>query len=72
MSELKPCPFCGSSPYINHNGRSPFPHIVGCGGCDIEVEAGGQEEAADIWNLRPVEDELRARIAELEKEKANA
>ena len=67
MSELKPCPFCGNAPYINHNGHSPFPSIIGCDGCDIEVEAGKPEEAADIWNHRPVDDQLRARVAELEE-----
>jgi hypothetical protein len=62
MNEIKPCPFCkhfaGFSvilPYEEDPGR------VACMFC-------GAETPFDIWNARPIEDALQARIAELEAE----
>ena len=63
MSELKPCPFCGSPAYSYHDNCIDFAGVK----CDL-----GGCVCADIlitennWNTRPVEDALNARIAELE------
>lgn len=66
MSELKPCPFCGSDKLSNAiNGC--FEPSIACDNCgaygpnDIS-----KEDAVRMWNLRRPEDALRARIAELE------
>ena len=62
MSELKPCPFCGSPAYSYHDNCIDFAGVK----CDL-----GGCVCADIlitennWNTRPVEDALTARIAEL-------
>ena len=64
MSELKPCPFCGSPAYSYHDNCIDFAGVK----CDL-----GGCVCADIlitennWNTRPIEDALRLRIAELEK-----
>jgi len=63
MSELKPCPFCGSPAYSYHDNCIDFAGVK----CDL-----GGCVCADIlitennWNTRPIEDALNARIAELE------
>ncbi len=66
MSELKPCPFCGKE---NTVAGSTERMILGwwyaCEDC-FENRKGGVHE--DRWNTRPIEDELRKRIAELEAE----
>ncbi len=60
MIEIEHCPFCK-----NHTTFSvilPYeedPGHVKCLSC-------GAETPFDIWNCRPIEDALRARIAELE------
>ena len=65
MSELKPCPFCGSPAYSYHDNCIDFAGVK----CDL-----GGCVCADIlitennWNTRPIEDALNARIAELEGE----
>ncbi len=62
MSELKPCPFCGSPAYSYHDNCIDFAGVK----CDL-----GGCVCADIlitennWNTRPIEDNLIARIAEL-------
>jgi len=67
MSELKPCPFCGSPAYSYHDNCIDFAGVK----CDL-----GGCVCADIlitennWNTRPIEDALNARIAELEAENA--
>jgi len=67
MSELKPCPFCGKE---NTVAGSTERMILGwwyaCEDC-FENRKGGVHE--DRWNTRRIEDELRARIAELEAER---
>jgi len=63
MSELKPCPFCGSPAYSYHDNCIDFAGVK----CDL-----GGCVCADIlitennWNNRPIEDALNARITELE------
>ena len=63
MSELKPCPFCGSPAYSYHDNCIDFAGVkCNLGGCvcaDILI-------TENNWNTRPIEDDLRKRIAELE------
>ncbi|GEM_PF-4488677 len=87
MSELKPCPFCGSSAQIvsSWSHRSNEYAIqcsgdafeedrnYGCPACNYEQDEqggfgfsyistvkGDKERAIEIWNTRPIEDQLRA------------
>ena len=57
MSELKPCPFCGSADIRTEPGIN----LNYCDKCSAEANI-------EHWNTRPIEDALRARIAELEEE----
>jgi len=59
MSELKPCPFCGGTKICTEKGIN----LNYCDSCSAEANI-------EHWNTRPIEDELRARIAELETENA--
>jgi hypothetical protein len=77
--ELKPCPFCGEVPDVNN--PATFRHEVGDRWARVvcciegpEIRAGiytpleeWKDEAIAAWNERPIEDALRAHIAELEK-----
>ena len=74
MSELKPCPFCGTSVVgIEHDGLYRW---VECGNMDCNAagkvfafltDVGNADHiVANNWNTRPIEDALNARIAELE------
>ena len=65
MSEMKPCPFCGSTDIKLHD---EITHAVWCQECFAEMPSIDIESAVELWNTRPIEDELRARIAELEAE----
>lgn len=58
-NELKPCPFCGSSPLVlpGHTGDLARCSNVGCAARGIVP--------IEVWNTRPIEDELRAEIAHL-------
>ena len=61
--ELKACPFCGGnnlSAYLSNQGSS----IVYCINC-YEDNNGLSRDIVG-WNTRPLEDELQARITELE------
>ena len=63
--ELKPCPFCGSTE-IRYGYGTLFP-VVWCFKCDSQVEDVDEvDNAIELWNTRPIEDALQARIAELE------
>lgn len=83
--ELKPCPFCGLIRNIrivtSHNdytgALTPWRAGVLCAHCgNAEVTLGGEtkEDAiastALIWNIRPIEDELRAALDAAEAENA--
>jgi hypothetical protein len=57
MTELKRCPFCGAEPQLLED--TVFCANPLCGMSTMEVF---------LWNTRPIEDELNARIKELESE----
>ena len=59
MSELKPCPFCGVMP-MGQDDR----YMCSTLGCVMQEDT----ISAKAWNTRPIEDDLRKRIAELEAE----
>ena len=81
MSELKPCPFCGQpgvikTSWLSNNWYAPGCTDYNCPAYNPEQdEQGGfncefalEEEAVEEWNTRPIEDELRSRVEELEDE----
>ena len=70
MSELKRCPFCGDgADYIQILGNYKSPHEVYCFTCNGGITEGRSKDGViHNWNTRPIEDELRKRIAELEAE----
>ena len=78
MSELKPCPFCGSkaitTTFIDPDDFEYMPIEVN--DCDAEVTCknerciNGWWLSPKDWNTRPIEDALHARITELEAENA--
>ena len=55
--ELRPCPFCGGTKICTEKGIN----LNYCDNCSAESNI-------EHWNTRPIEDALRARIAELEAE----
>jgi len=58
MSEiLKPCPFCGGTKICTEKGIN----LNYCDNCSAESNI-------EHWNTRPIEDDLRKRIAELERD----
>jgi hypothetical protein len=58
MSEiLQPCPFCGGTKICTEKGIN----LNYCDNCSAESNI-------EHWNTRPIEDDLRKRIAELEVE----
>lgn len=73
--ELKPCPFCGGEAHIGAGYGSAFDGTVYFAECMMakcpaqpELDCFDTvEKAAEVWNTRPVEDALRARIADLEE-----
>lgn len=51
MSELKPCPFCGSDDlrYMFYGGST----VIHCAGCGIDGPVGADDdEAVEKWNCR--------------------
>ena len=59
MSELKPCPFCGSEQPQDSKDDGNVPYEFGmsrsCNSCSAAVNLG--------WNTRPIEDALRVQLA---------
>ena len=78
MSDLKPCPFCGTDDHLSFvrigsavNGYTPY--AVRCRHLDCDEVQGptgnGKLDARRLWNAQPVSTEissLRSRVAELE------
>lgn len=64
MSELNRCP-CGGKAHANEIVGG---WMISCcePQCGFEAVRDTREEAVSAWNARPAEDDLRARIAELE------
>jgi hypothetical protein len=61
-AKLRPCPFCGKEmSEKNFFSCDGYPQACGC----WEMTHAG-EEAEKVWNTRPIEDALAARVAELE------
>ena len=56
MNTLKPCPFCGGTKICTEKGIN----LNYCDNCSAESNV-------EHWNTRPIEDDLRNRIAELEE-----
>lgn len=54
MSELKPCPFCGSKAKLMRVGAG---RIVKCEGCGVSTSFLA-DDAAQAWNTRIDRDEL--------------
>jgi len=72
MSGLKPCPFCGEMPKVNNwewMGITDKRCFCDNENCPVYLS---KTIAIDDWNTRPLEDALRARIAELEADLKNA
>lgn len=67
MSDLLPCPFCGSAAKACYfeNAISGYWEIE-CINCNTSFSDDTLEETAAKWNRRPLEDALRQRIDELE------
>ena len=57
--ELRPCPFCGAMP-MGEDDR----YMCSTLGCVMQEDT----ISAKDWNTRPIEDDLRKRIAELERD----
>jgi len=54
--KLKQCPFCGGEAELCYSEVDTF-----CRKCNVM-------QGTELWNTRPIEDALRARIVELEAE----
>ena len=55
MTELKPCPFCGSTAHITDFGFSQdvCTYAIYCDKCNASVGAEANEkEVAELWNRR--------------------
>lgn len=75
MTELKRCPFCGSKNIKVYSVEISCPQEIGsyaeCLDCKSTIEVTKPHKVIDAWNTRPIEDELQARITELETELLN-
>jgi len=70
MSELKPCPFCGSTytelECLDADPKWKYIHCVSCG-ADANADL-GESGAVDKWNTRPIEDALQRKLDELQQQ----
>jgi hypothetical protein len=64
--ELKLCPFCGEGDFHHINNDGIVWPSIACDSCGSEVWGDDVDDAKFHWNTRPIEDELNARIKELE------
>jgi Lar family restriction alleviation protein len=64
--ELKACPFCGKDAGVLQSGivqNLKFEHYVKCSNCGcLGPNKRVEERVCDVWNTRPIEDALTARI----------
>jgi hypothetical protein len=52
MSELKPCPFCGSEAEFDRKGTSKVSCIIRCTDCGCTLETGETWASGQSWNTR--------------------
>lgn len=53
MTELKPCPFCGSEDIREHSGYPLHYWIVKCKHCGAKICVyGSHQQAVSFWNRR--------------------
>ena len=70
MSGMKPCPFCGKEDLYFEQDEEGETNIV-CDWCEYKTRIFQTiGDAARWWQTRPIEDELRKRIAELREDNA--
>lgn len=74
MIKLKPCPICGLEPEMEPwHGSGLNSTRIGCNADFCPVGVGvvrpSQRGAIKAWNTRPIEDALRAEVAELTVER---
>jgi Lar family restriction alleviation protein len=65
MSNLKPCPFCGSTDIDSEPNTDTYGSVC-CNKCGFGSPYGEISIMIEHWNSRPIEDALRTRIAELD------
>lgn len=64
-SDLKPCPFCGGqASYRPMNDKYYRVYCALCGASQNTHET--KDEEVESWNARPIEDALRAEVADLQ------
>jgi len=64
MLIIKPCPFCGELPNVYQINSEDYCECLNpC--CPISIDNGGEAFKEEIWNHRPVEEELYNRIENL-------
>jgi len=74
MSELKPCPFCGSTEHVSEMQRSRYNYLcLGCGACGPQSST--LSGVTERWNVRITAEEseisrLQAQVEDLESIKA--
>lgn len=62
--KLKPCPYCGSAPRIEHHFSKDEYRYCCCSNpsCPSNLPSLTDEAAYENWNTRPIEDELQAKL----------
>jgi len=68
--ELRPCPFCGGELPVHYTVmKNQYVQLISCPDCNatvVSTKFRSDRDALAIWQNRPIEDALNARIAELE------